>query len=525
MLKTRQLWRKLLAVTLMAALLAATGCGGKSSKETTADDDSNKTETDGGSAADSGKDDTKTDDKKTDGPMTTITVYRNLFNLGAPDENEVKKVQDEINAYIGDKINVQIDLHEFANSEYKDKANLALGNGEIDLLWTASWIDTIKTDDLVKGNAVADLTSMVQNYDFYKAIPDYVWNSSTYSGKNYFIPVYKDSAEGYDLMFRKDLVDKYGWDLSKVKTLKDIEPMVADCKAEGLKYPYLTQHTEMFFRYYLDKFDFFSQREFLAVDKSKDEVVDTVLTPEYEEFCTLMGDWAEKGYISEDDLTKATPDTATQTQDWGISWWTDIPNNKEADTRYSQEVEMVKITDNWVHSNSSLGSCYAVSSTCSDEEIDACLKFLGILFTDKYVADLYTFGIEGTDYNLVDGKVDTIENRLYDHDMWESAPVTALTLEAGEPDNKIELYDAFNSGAKSSIATGFRFDKSSVDVAFTACVQVFNEYGYTLQHGAYKPADVPGAIQDYQKALDEAGYQKVLAEAQKQYNEWKATRK
>jgi len=42
-------------------------------------------------------------------------------------------------------------------------------------------------------------------------------------------------------MFRKDLDDKYGWDLSTVKTLKDIEPMIEDCKAEELKYPYLTQ--------------------------------------------------------------------------------------------------------------------------------------------------------------------------------------------------------------------------------------------------------------------------------------------
>ena len=520
MLKIKQLGRKILAVTILAAMVTAAGCGGKSTETKAPADSATQAPAD---TKDTAKD-TATQAPVEKAEKTKITVYRNLFNLGAPDEGEVKKVQDAINSYIGDKINVEIDLHEFSSSEYKDKANLALINGEVDLFWTASWIETIKANDLVKQKAVADLTDKLPNYDVYKSIPDWVWPGSAYAEKNYFIPVYKDMAEGYNLMFRKDLIDKYGWDLSTIKSVKDIVPMLEDCKAEGLKYPYLTQHTAMFYRYYLNKFDFFTSDDFIGVDREKDAVVDTVLTPEYKEFCTLMGDWAEKGYLSEDDLTKTTTDTTTQTQDWGVSWWTDIPNNEEADTRYKQAVEMVRVTDDWRMSSSMLGSCYAVSSTCSDEEIDACLKFISLLYTDKTVADLYTFGIEGTDYTKVDGKIEMSEKALYNHDMWESAPVTALTFEKGEPDNKLDLYTTFNEGASVSIALGFRFDPTPVEVEYTSCQQVFNEFGYTLQHGAYSPADVQSGIDAYQKALDNAGYQKVLKEAQTQYDEWKKTR-
>ena len=49
-----------------------------------------------------------------------------------------------------------------------------------------------------------------------------------------------------------------------------------------------------------------------------------------------MAKWAEAGYISEDEVTKTTTDTTTQTQDWGISWWTDIPVNAEANSRYNE---------------------------------------------------------------------------------------------------------------------------------------------------------------------------------------------
>ena len=295
---------------------------------------------------------------------------------------------------------------------------------------------------MVPQKAVYDLTDLIQY-------------TSKYDGKIYFIPVYKDNVEGYDIMARKDLVDKYGWDMSSVKTLKDIEPMLADAKSEGLKYPWLTQKTAMFYRLYINDFDFFTAdatANWVSVDKSTNEVVDTIQTDQYKEFCTLMAEWAEKGYISEDDVTKTTTDTTTQTQDWALSWWTDIPVNAEANSRYGQDVEMTPITDRWAHSTSA----------------------------------------------------------------------TIVTPVAGEPENKADLYEDFNGGAKTSPAAGFCFDKSPVEAQFAARQNVFETYGFPLENGGFAAADVESTIEAYQAALDEAGYQDVLAEFQSQYDAWKA---
>lgn len=512
--------KKLLAVSLILVMvLSVVGCGSK--KEAT-----ESSSTDAADTKDTAADtkDTAADTKDTAAEMVTINIVRDLFNIGAPNTDAIKAVQDAINAYIGDKINVQVNLTEFANPEFPEKANLALAGGEVDLLWTASWQSVVGCDDVVKQNAVYDLTEILPNYDIYKTLPEWVWDSSAYNGKNYFVPCYKESAEGYNLMFRTDLVQKFGWDLTKVKTLKDIEPMLEQCKADGIKYPYTAQRHPMFYRYYLNRFDFFSQDSFMAVDRDKDAVVNTVASPEYAEFATIMGDWIAKGYFSEDDLTKTTPETVTQTQDFGISWWTDVPNNEEADSRYTQSVDMAKVTDNWLQSNGTLGSTYCVSATCTEAEVDACLKFISLLYTDTKLADLYTFGIEGVDYNRVDGKVEKVDPSKYNHSMWESTAVTVLSLEKGEPDNKIEAYSSFNDNAKPSVACGFRFDNSAVDVKYAACQQVFEEFGRTMELGGYAPADVPAAIVSYQKALDDAGYQDVLAEAQKQYDAWKKVR-
>ena len=83
------------------------------------------------------------------------------------------------------------------------------------------------------------------------------------------------------------------------------------------------------------------------------------------------------------------------------------------------------------------------------------------------------------------------------------------------------MYIDFNSSALISCANGFQFDKTPVEAQYTACQTVFETYGFALENGGYASADVPAVLQEYQAALDEAGYQDVLAEAQRQYNEWK----
>ncbi|MCR5108544.1 MAG: ABC transporter substrate-binding protein [Lachnospiraceae bacterium] len=509
----------LLAATMSMALLA--GCGSKDAAAPAADAAADTAEaTEAEPAADAAAD---TADAAS-GDATHINVYRCTFNLANPDSEQVKKVEDAINAYIADKINVQISLNDIGSGEYPDKANLALNSNEINLLWTASWEATIGTNDLVPKNAVKDITDLLAGTDLYASMDEGQWEATKYNGKNYFVPVYKDNVEGYDFMFRKDLVDKHGWDITTVSKLADLEPMLEDAKNDGLKYPFLTQKTAMFYRWYINDFDFFTAdatTNFFAVDRATNEVVNTIQTPQYKEFCTLMGDWAEKGYISEDDYTKVTTDTTTQTQDWAVSWWTDIPVNAEANSRYGQDVVMQPATDRWAHSTSALGSCYCVTANSTDEEAKACIDFLGLLYTDSKLADLYTFGIEGEDFTYDANGLVTQTSEKYNHSMWESASATIVTPLDNEPADKASLYKDFNGGANVSSAAGFRFDKTPVEASYAACQSVFEEYGFPLENGGIAAADVEATIAAYQEALDAAGYQDVLAEFQSQYDAWK----
>jgi len=286
----------------------------------------------------------------------------------------------------------------------------------------------------------------------------------------------------------------------------------------------------MFYRWNIDKFDFFTadaSTNFFAVDRETNTVVNVLATPAYVDFCKLMGRWGELGIINEEDWTKVTTDTTTQTQDWAVSWWTDIPVNAEANARYGQEVVMQPATARYAHSTSALGSCYAISAHVDEDVAKACIDFMGLLYTDSTLADIYTFGIEGEDFTYTQEEGQTIKHvtqasELYNHSMWESANATVVTPLNNEPDDKASLYDAFNGGANTSCAAGFRFDKSPVEAEYTACQALFDQYGFVLENGGVPEADVEAYIAQYQADLDAAGYQTVLAEFQAQYEAWKA---
>lgn len=461
-----------------------------------------------------------------------LHLTRASFNLKESDPEQVKKVENAINGYIADKLNVEVRLNEIGSDEY-DKNVLSIlddADTDVNILWTASWESFIGTNDLVARGCLYDITDYLPGTDLYSSIPEDQWMETKYNGRHFFIPVYKDNVEGYDFMYRKDLADRHNWNIRIVQSLEDLEPILADAKADGIKYPFLTQKTAMFYRWCIDHFDFFTAdnaTNFFAVDRDTNQVVDTILTPEYASFCKLMGRWASLGYISSDEVNKLTLDTTTQTQDWAVSWWTDVPVNSEASARYGQPVIMGSATERYAHSTSALGSCYCILASSSEEQVQAAIDFMGLLFSDRALADIYTFGIEGEDFDYTqteDQKIPhvTQHSSKYNHSMWESAPATIVSPMHNEPDNKGSLYLDFNGGARVSVACGFRFDKGPVAEKYDACRALFEQYGFVLENGGVPEAEVDARIQEYQAALDDAGYQDVLAEFSRQYEAWKA---
>lgn len=446
------------------------------------------------------------------GETVNIKWYR-YYPYADADEQEVV---DAINAYIEPLIGVTVTV---INAGQMEELDLALASGEdIDIFWTASWKNGFT---YIKNNSAMDLTDMIPEYPALQAsIPENIWEGAKLNGRNYYVPIYKESATGYGWVYPLELAEKYGWDMDSVKTMADLTPMLRDAFEGGATRAYCGSGLE-FANSHVDDYSFIEYRYCVRADGSDSTVMNMVELPEYAEFLKLRREWNQAGYINGDYIEGYTIGAdliqLTASGDAVFSAWANVPDGEAAATvRYGIPCGIVELTDNYINTNSPFGSAYMIN--VNTEKADACLKFLELLSTDETLANLAVYGIEGKHYNLTqDGRVQTVENSGFSYSIWSSCSVMAPTLQVGESENKKELYDAFNKEAKVAVHSGFYFDNSKVESEMAAIDAVYDEYQDLLEFGFYDPEVY---LPKFREALKKAGSEKVIAEIQSQYNEW-----
>lgn len=445
----------------------------------------------------------------------TINWYRVAWHTN---EDE-KMVEDAINEYIEPLIGVNVKL---MNAAENTELTLSLAAGEdIDMWWDASW-STMNT--LIQGSSAYDLTDVIDNYPTLKeSIPDVVWESCLQSGKLWYVPIYKESGLGTSLTVPTSIAEKYGWDLSTVKELKDLEPMLEQLLADGVEYPFVHQvyYAETALKDTFATIKKTSIGQAYAVVRRDDPTTVLNLTeqPEYKEYLELMHSWYEKGYINEEeavsDIIENTVIELRKEGNNGFFAWANTPDGKaNASNRFGMDVELIPMTKNYAETDSAAGSVLMVNA--KTEKLDAVMKFIELLNTDETLATLATYGIEGEHYSLVDGRVELIADSGYSYPgAWIVCNVTTPTLLVGESEDKKEQYDEFNENLEISVTNGFRFDESNVEAELTAIEGVSAEYLELLERGVYDPEEYLPA---FQEALKSAGIDTVIAEAQAQWD-------
>ena len=88
----------------------------------------------------------------------------------------------------------------------------------------------------------------------------------------------------------------------------------------------------------------------------------------------------------------------------------------------------------------------------------------------------------------------------------------------GDSPSLWEDMGAFNKNAPVSKAFGFTFDTSKVQTEYAAVTNVVNEYRAALEFGLLDNQDE--ALEEYNARLMEAGLDKIIAEKQRQLDEW-----
>ena len=301
--------------------------------------------------------------------------------------------------------------------------------------------------------------------------------------------------------------------------------MLEQLANDGIDLPFF-KHTFMYNSLCYDDFAFI--KHYIGVDRDGDttKILDITKTDDYKEYLEMMYRWNQNGYINQEEMTKMD-DSAIKTYkvggEFGFYFWTQVPDGKVNESaRHPYEVEVIPLTKTYLDTGVANGSTYMINAKVTDEELEACMKLLQLLYTDETFANLAVYGIEGEHYTLENGRVKLTEGSKYVYPgTWAVTSVTAPSLMVGEAENKVELYNEFNNAAELSCTAGFFFDETAVAAEIAAIDAVFTEYQRLMDHGFYDPAEYLPILQD---RLASAGMDKVVAECQAQYDAWLASK-
>lgn len=455
------------------------------------------------------------DEKLKKEPLVTLKYY----TVGESPK-DLELVESEINKYLEEKINVNIDLQFIGFGDYDQKTSIMVNSGEdFDLMFTSSWAGDYIGNS--RKGAFLNLTPYLDSIgkDMYEAIDYRFWDATAIEGKNFAVPNQKELGVMPVWKFTKEYVDKYDIPYQEIKTIQDLEPWLKIIK----------ENEPAVFPMHISKGGYAPPRyidyiiEPIGVEfGDKTLTVKNVFETErmIEQIKTIRK-YYQAGYINEDSATARGNNkikvfvSNDDSQPYAEEIW-------KKDLGY--EVVLSPIMESLATSRSTTGSMVAVNANSKNPE--KAIQFLNLLNTDPYVRNLITYGVEGVHYDKVEGKENTIKLNPLTYKDYDVAYYTLGNLFItyvldGEPETKWEEFQSFNNEVRSSEILGFRLDTSKIVNEISAINNVIDEFQHILYSGS---VDSVKYLKEFNKKLYAQGLQKVIDEAQKQLDEWAITK-
>ena len=205
--------KKVLAALLVAAMtLGLTACGGNDSGSVNG--------TESGS--------------KADGNYDQVTYAYCTFN-NIPTEEDLDVVEDAINQITREKIGAEITLMPIAIADYSSKVSLALQGGEkIDIFESLGDFNNYVSTDMTY-----DLTDLLYQYgqETVDTVSEEWLAACAKDGSIYGVPTMKPVALTPMVVYRQDVADELGIDMSQVSSMEDMTDIFKQVKAA---YPDMT---------------------------------------------------------------------------------------------------------------------------------------------------------------------------------------------------------------------------------------------------------------------------------------------
>lgn len=503
-------WKKVLVISLSLIMVMALGA---CSKSNSGDKEQGGSET--------------TDKKSYDKVVYAYATFNNI-----PTSEVLSTVEEEINKITREKINVEVELLPIAIFDYSSSVSLALqGGDQIDIFESLGDYNNCVSSDMAY-----DITDIIDTYaaETKELLGDDILAACIKDGRLYGIPTYKPYALTPMVIYKQEIADELGIDMSQVKSIFDLTDVLRKVKEA---YPEMTplvpvqtgtsgvNMTVPEVDYLTD--DYFAPKGVLMGGEMS--VVDYYGTQQFADICNLARTWYNEGLILKDAATTTSTSTELMSSDNSFCYVASYSYPPE-DTAASISAQVggiplgaVQIGEAYLDTTSINALTWMVSSTSKVPE--AALKFLNLTFTDPDVINLLIYGIKDRDYVMdSEGYVAYPEGQDA-----SSVPYTAQ-LSCGTLGNFFLMHpmqgtkkeslvweEEQNKLAKKSPAMGFTFDSSEVKTEYTAVSNVIQQYLPGLLCGSVDPEVM---IPEFRNKLKDAGLDTIITAKQNQLDEW-----
>jgi len=500
--KTKK-WIGLIALVLAFGTVMA-GCGGNGNSGSGGASPSNAQQ-----SAGSGN---KESEGKKEDPVKLI-----WYTIGTP-PRDLAKINEEVNKHILPKINATVEMRLLDWGDYDQKMKIIIGSGEeYDIAFTATWANDYFTN--AKKGAFYELDALLdqQGKGIKEVLNPAFLEGTKVNGHNYGLPTNKELPQQRVFQFNKELLDKHNLDISNIRTIDDLEPLLRAFKEKEPSFPPIPSKIAEFLPFDLPVTDL----PFIGMplDTKDYKLINVWDTPEAAAYLKTMHKYYQAGYLPKDVATQKDAGDHSKTGKWLVNVADSQPY---ADNVWSNDVgyRVVSIpmhdpiTFNW----SVAGALQAINAKSKHPE--KAMEFLNLLYTDAYLINLIDFGIENQHYNKT-GELskDSIPDSGYGFPAFTVGNLMLTYLNTGDPADKWEQFKQFNDSATSAPLLGFQVDTTNI-TAELANLKNTKEATYNaLFSGTLDPeSNLPKVNQK----LKDNGLDKVIAEIQKQIDEWRA---
>lgn len=520
--------KKLISMLLIAAMTAAlmAGCGDSGSKDPGNGDT--------GSSGGSGQQNAEGGQASGDSGEAPYEIVVEMIGSGVA-QPDTARVEEEINKITLPAINCTVKFREITIADHATQISLLGTDGDrMDIIfvgYTTSMNDLVSNGllvglgDLLEQNAPEMLEKAGVLMDACRIGDDY------YCVPGNYYPALQDA-----IAYLPDIMNQYNIEIPEnpEASYEYADKFYGNIKASSFD-GYATTYGDGIYANILGKrMEKFGANMMadgvygVLMDMSKDtQIVNIFETEEYLKECLKHKEWKDNGIIVPDSLTNG------ETMVGALMARKVCGSVAAVNATYLQnmkkitgsEMEGLIIGDTYL-SGASIPE-YGLGVTVTSERPEKAVQLLNMIMTNAELANLMNYGIEGTHYEKVSEHIikypDGVDftNIGYGNQIVSFGDSSQIYQREPFTEEWYETLDNFSAeNADRSQAFGYVFDSSAVRTQVAAVTSVIQEYNPALTCGMND--NVEERVQEFIAALKTAGIDEIIAENQRQFDEWRA---